>query len=632
MCLSTIHEEDRLYFIEALNRHAVRDNYRLMIFNTCTDLFAPDNINDSGEVAVFDLIPYHLLSALIVFPHFLQNLVSMETIVKRCQEHHIPIISIDKELEGCYCFSFSYAGAFEKLCQHIIQKHGAKEIFMIAGLKGNSFSEARVDAYRKALEEENIPFSPDNVAYGDFWEGPTVSAMIQWFVIEKRKLPDAIVCANDTMAIVASSFLQKMGYKIPQDCIITGFDGILQAGYHIPHLTTCHQDYDLMGEQLMKAIETLSHGGTWQKKTEIPFFIRLSQSCGCEEVSAEGVNDAVQVLLDRLTQYKNRQNMLCSALAEISNMSSISELPEILLNKFYFDTMAVALNDDAFREPDFGNGHRGDKAFSEKVNIIFQRYFWKEEIPCTTDRKNLTPHLEKAFQKERPLVICSIHFLDLVFGYNIIQPDVNFDEYIKMHTLMTALDAALGSFHGRMQIKAINTRLVSVNDELEKLYIHDHMTGLFNRRGFYRNFQIQLQENMGKSVSVILISADLDGLKKINDTYGHLEGDNAISMVGKALQSCALHGEICARFGGDEFMAAGIIATQKEERYFESFRQRFADYLSQYNEFSGKPYQVESSIGFSSEPLTSNFDLDHMIKEADDKMYADKVARKKARK
>ena len=72
---------------------------------------------------------------------------------------------------------------------------------------------------------------------------------------------------------------------------------------------------------------------------------------------------------------------------------------------------------------------------------------------------------------------------------------------------MNAMGSALGIFHSQMHTKSINMQLKSVNSELEKLYVHDHMTGLLNRRGFYRQFRQQLTESKGKDMSVIIISA-----------------------------------------------------------------------------------------------------------------------------
>lgn len=171
---------------------------------------------------------------------------------------------------------------------------------------------------------------------------------------------------------------------------------------------------------------------------------------------------------------------------------------------------------------------------------------------------------------------------------------------------MNSIDASLGSYHAQAQIK-------SMNAELSNLYIHDHMTGLLNRRGFYQQFHERMAENSCHPGEVLLISVDLDGLKYINDTFGHIEGDNAITTIGRVLSECAENGKFCARFGGDEFAVITIVPENATE-HFEQFVSNFRMHLKDYNASSGKPYQVEASIGFCAELLTKDFALDGMIK------------------
>lgn len=360
------------------------------------------------------------------------------------------------------------------------------------------------------------------------------------------------------------------------------------------------------------------------------FYVRFSQSCGCEAVGSVNVNTILQNVLNQLKLSNERQELTCQVQSAVTSMSSLSELPEIILDKFIFHTIVFALNDDLFRAPEFGEGKQKKQAFSENVNVLCQRYFWNPEEPCVTSRSTLIPDLNRLLEREDPVIFSALHFLDLTMGYCAFQTDISYDSYEKINSFMNAMGSALGIFHSQMHTKSINMQLKSVNSELEKLYVHDHMTGLLNRRGFYRQFRQQLTESKGKDMSVIIISADLDGLKHINDTYGHTEGDNAISTVGKALMTSAIQGEVCSRFGGDEFTVAGVIADM-DDNYFESFRERFREYLRQYNQISRKHYLVESSIGFCFQKLEDEIDLDQMIKIADDRMYEDKVQRRKAR-
>ena len=183
--------------------------------------------------------------------------------------------------------------------------------------------------------------------------------------------------------------------------------------------------------------------------------------------------------------------------------------------------------------------------------------------------------------------------------------------------------------HAKIGLAEDVTAAVLERKRIEHERDHDILTGLYNRQAFNRvcTELFAAPERMGVAA---LMMMDLDNLKHINDTYGHTEGDNAISTVGRALMTSAIQGEVCSRFGGDEFTVAGVIADM-DDNYFENFRERFREYLRQYNQISRKPYLVESSIGFCFQKLEDEIDLDQMIKIADDRMYEDKVQRRKAR-
>ena len=631
VCLSMLPEEYRLQCVRALNKYAVQQGYRLFIFHSKTDFYLPLTPTDDGEMSIFQLIQYHMLDAMIVLPDTIKRDSVLQSIIDSCRSHNVPVISIDKFLEGCVNFRFDYSNSFETLCQHVVQKHHAKRLFMMAGVRDNTFSDERIHAFEKVMAENNI--TPDNyrIGYGDFWEKPTRETLEQWFIEEQCAIPDAIICANDTMAIVCSQFLQNHGYRIPEDCIVTGFDGISEANYHVPHITTCTQDYDTMGKEVIAAAIRLHQGLPVEPTRIIDFHILYSQSCGCEKPAPLNINNAMQDIADQLKRANERQELTCQVQSAVTSMTSLAELPEIIQDKFIFESMVFALNDDIFRAPDFGERHRNGEPFSEQVNVMYHRYFWAPQDACITPLEQLIPDLSTMLRREDPVIFCPLHFLDLVMGYCAFQTDISHDSYEKINSFMNAMNSSLGIFHSQVHTKSINMQLKSANSELEKLYVHDHMTGLLNRRGFYRQFHQQLKESSGKNMSIVIISADLDGLKHINDTFGHTEGDNAITTVGKALVSSAIQGEVCSRFGGDEFTVAGVIA-DSDSCYFDSFRFRFREYLHRYNSISHKPYQVESSIGFCIQPMDKNVDLDQMIKVADDRMYEDKIQRRKARK
>ena len=181
VCLSTIHEEDRFNFILELNKHAVKNGFRLLIFNSCADMYEQSPESNEGASSVFRLIPYDKLSALIIFPNIIYDSGIVEEIRLNCLKHNLPLISMDKEMEGCITFTFDNSKVFEKLCRHVIEDHHAKKLYMMAGFRDNVYSLERVQAFRRALEKNDLSFDENNIGYGCFWEQPTIEVLNKWF-------------------------------------------------------------------------------------------------------------------------------------------------------------------------------------------------------------------------------------------------------------------------------------------------------------------------------------------------------------------------------------------------------------------------------------------------------------------
>ena len=98
----------------------------------------------------------------------------------------------------------------------------------------------------------------------------------------RKGLPQAIVCANDTMAIFVIDYLKNEGYKVPKDIIVTGFDGNSDAFTYEPSLTTVRHRYEYAGSVVFEMIEKLINGITHVKDETIKSELILQESCGCK--------------------------------------------------------------------------------------------------------------------------------------------------------------------------------------------------------------------------------------------------------------------------------------------------------------------------------------------------------------
>ena len=122
----------------------------------------------------------------------------------------------------------------------------------------------------------------------------------------------------------------------------------------------------------------------------------------------------------------------------------------------------------------------------------------------------------------------------------------------------------------------------------------------------------------------IVISVDLDGLKYINDNFGHLEGDSALIAISDFLSQLCGDKLVCARFGGDEFIAAGFAGEGEGAQLEIDFQKK----IDEYNAVSKKPYKISASTGRIEKPFTGDANFDNMVMLADETMYRSKADKK----
>jgi diguanylate cyclase (GGDEF)-like protein/PAS domain S-box-containing protein len=171
------------------------------------------------------------------------------------------------------------------------------------------------------------------------------------------------------------------------------------------------------------------------------------------------------------------------------------------------------------------------------------------------------------------------------------------------------------------------TELIEAQKLLKTLSLTDELTGLYNRRGFMTmaEQQLKLESHAGTARGLTLMFADMDGLKTINDLYGHKAGSEAIVHLAKIVKSALRDADLVARWGGDEFV---ILSIGSEEKDAELMVDRINSLIEHHNANSLKPYSLSCSIGISPYPLDGSKPLEAIIAEADKAMYAEKRRRK----
>ena len=163
--------------------------------------------------------------------------------------------------------------------------------------------------------------------------------------------------------------------------------------------------------------------------------------------------------------------------------------------------------------------------------------------------------------------------------------------------------------------------------QLKDLSQTDDLTGLSNRRGFQplAEQQIKLEQHTGTARGLTLMFADLDGLKRINDQYGHDAGSKSIIAFGNVLRAALRDADLVARWGGDEFVILAIGAPGETS---DMIVERIQAKIKEHNLQSDTPYDLACSIGVIAVPPGGGESIESLIAEADKAMYDEKRRRR----
>jgi diguanylate cyclase (GGDEF)-like protein/PAS domain S-box-containing protein len=183
-----------------------------------------------------------------------------------------------------------------------------------------------------------------------------------------------------------------------------------------------------------------------------------------------------------------------------------------------------------------------------------------------------------------------------------------------------------GKIYAGCGISTDITERKQAEEKLRELSLVDELTGLNNRRGFMLLAEQHLLSAIRTKQDALLLYADLDGLKAINDTLGHTEGDRALIDTAGLLKNTFRNSDIITRLGGDEFV---VLAINTSDNANETILARLQDYLRIHNLYENRPHRLSISIGMAHFDPEMPCTLDELLEQGDKAMYLHKQAKKR---
>ncbi|MBR1423540.1 MAG: GGDEF domain-containing protein [Ruminococcus sp.] len=586
-----------------------------------------------GEKNIYNLMNPEHFDGVIIDTINLTEEGSLEVIGKLTEKldsyKDLPVVCLGMPCKDYKVITDQDDVVLREMCRHVIEVHGKKNICLLTGHKGHIEAEQRLEIFLDEIHKHGITVTDDHIVYGDFWYSSGTN-LAEDIISGKVSKPDAVIAASDHMALGLIEKLTKGGIRVPEDIIVVGFEATMEAAISPISLTSFESNMVKSAADAVDYIRSIIEPGA-DIRPFIPDYTKMvhcGMSCGCEPDflrSADAFRDALYYTAKNYDEIDLTERIDIGLLMEnyISEQLTSSENPQECLKNIYSNTYIVfpfvnfclCLRED-WLDTDFDTtvGYPDKMKIAIANSTVGELNFCDEHQSIEFDTKLMIPRMHEYTEKPCVFYFTAVHFNEKMLGYAVLQRELSDPHKINLVY--------------RNWLRLVNScfEMTRAKHRYVMLSVHDKMTGLYNRRGMYLRLDKML-DNATPEDSLFVSVVDMDGLKYINDTFGHGEGDFGIICVSDAVKAVSGEREMCVRAGGDEFYIIGI--GKYDERSCHDRIKAFESTISEMSKNSGKPYTVSASIGCAVSDLTG--DIDDALAIADENMYKYKLKRKRQR-
>lgn len=413
----------------------------------------------------------------------------------------IPVISVGTSLPEFTSIDNDTKADIIEITQHLVEVHGFKDIDMLTGMDFYDDSHNRVNGYKEVLESHGIPFDESKVIYGNFWMDSGEELAME-YISGKRRLPEAILCANDYMAYGLCDKFQANNINVPGDVTVIGYEYVGERYYHAPVLTTYYRNRKALGmkavAELVSMIEKIE-----SEKISMSGNMIYGNSCTCCTDNELLFNELSDI---RTENFYSQLNLVSNFEQQLTLCHSITDYIDILQQNAYLIRNIKGLYLCLYENwcnSDFTNENKA--SMNDEV-MIFYTIICPEEYsaePRFFNKYELYPDAIPHTGKEFALYFCPIFFSGKELGYFILQfdepdgYDMVFRNWLKTATTALEILRMKNDIHSLLEYNNLSS-------------LHDSLTGLYNKSGMKKELQQLLKEvQQNDQVIVVLIRSEL---------------------------------------------------------------------------------------------------------------------------
>lgn len=577
-------------------------------------IFSSKEININGsESNIFRLPDLKDFDGTILMANSFNLQEETDYVYQKVKAAGIPAVSLEYNYEGITTINTdNYTGMYE-LTRHVVKGHGAKHIVFIGGPAEHWESNVRLQAVRDVMQENGLELRNEDILYGD-WAKELCKDLVRQWLSSHDALPDAFVCANDVTAIGACELLGDLGYRIPEDVIVTGYDCIKQGQICSPRIASVSHEWRDMGAKAVRILLDQIEGRACEDSVVMKTRFVPAESCGCrfsETIAGKRIGYLSREIDSLACDQHFRHFYLATKKTE-----NAEDLHNSMNRLFSGECWMEGNNFMLCLDPEFYVIEDND------ANLRTEGYSEKMDVACSIRNGVPTPRRSVKYSDALFLVsddepepgiyiFTPVYNEEKSYGFAMLVRDMNIiaDNYLYIWTR-----------HMNQCLEQIrrNITIADLTRKLTKLSVTDVLTGVYNRAGCEKIAYPILKEWHQSGGTGAVMIADIDRMKTINDQFGHASGDLALRTVAAVLKQELPQDWIVSRFGGDEFFAGGKLTDGTD---FTSLQESVMRALALEIRRRNISFHLSISIGFAKLSPENAFDLESALCNADKTMY-----------
>lgn len=564
--------------------------------------------------------------------------------LRQHRAQYIPLVSIVETKFDVPQVVSDYEEKTRALITHMVHFHGCKTFNIVTGMRDSTATESRLRLCLETLSSLGITVEKERIFSAILDTSTGYNAMRYFF--QKQFMPvDCIICLNDDLAIGVSTYARTRALQIPLNFKLICVDDIVRSRFNGVTLSTVHLGLKDVCRTAVDYAERLANGETIPQKTKVPSEIRYRKSCGCiptadfgtdyRSESQEDVPYTKSEIHEMASDYFVLEEDIFLMRRFFGNLNAALTLPKALAHlessmpSLHIRACAVVLYE---RKIILEEGDDFELPSRATLMLTYDDLASASSRSAFASNKAFNPQLGMlppgTFKERRhTFMVKSLFYDNALFGYVVYEPG-NFHQalYDTAFSMVASILNAAILFtqqqaieqHQRVMLK----QLESTNSELSGRSYSDELTGVYNRRGVLNFGQQAIDLAVEREQHGMVLYADMDGLKGINDTFGHDAGDIAIKTMSDILKETFRTQDVVGRMGGDEFV---VVAVGLTEELLPKIRERIKAFEAKWFQENQPPFHL--GISFGGVPFHSGTDtnLENLLQAADKLLYEEKV-------